>query len=114
MNPVSITMGRHRNVTAVFVQVQPAPTPTPTPTPTSKPTATPSHTTSPESPTNTLFQNPLEILGLTGIGLLVVIVCVAVYLTRKRNKKRSYEINKDNGTLTFGDGEKGSIPPTTP
>jgi len=111
MNPISITMGRDRDAKAVFVQTQPA---TPTSTPNSKPTATPTQTPSPEPTANTLFKAPLEILGLTGIGLLVAVICVAAYLTRKRNKNRAYEIDKEDGTVTFGDGEKGSVPPSAP
>ncbi len=98
MNPASITMNRDRNVKAVFVQVQPA-----TPTPTSKPVITP-----------TLFEDPILILGLVCIGVLVVGVCIAIYLRRRKNKNRSYEIDEDDGTVTFGDGEKGSVPPSAP
>ena len=106
MNPVSITMGRDRNVKAVFVQTQPS-----TPTPTSEPTTTHTQIPSSEPTTHTLFENPLEILGLMGIGALIAVVCMVFYLRRRENKNRSYEIDKDVGTVTFGDGEKGSVPP---
>jgi len=111
MNPVSITMSRDRDVKAVFVQTQPtAPTPNPTSTPTPKPTQNPS----PGSTAGSLFENPFLILGLTGIGALAAAVCIALYLSRRKNKSRSYEVDRDEGTVTFGDGEKGSIPPGKP
>ena len=51
-------------------------------------------------------------LALLGFGLLVAVVCIAVYSLRKRkNKNKSYEVNQDDGTVNFGDGEKGARPP---
>ena len=92
--------------------VAPGFTPSATSTPTSKPTTTPTHMPSPEPTTPTLFESRLEILWLVGIGALAAAVCIAIYLMRRKNKNRSYEIDKDDGTVTFSDGEKGSAPPS--
>jgi hypothetical protein len=56
---------------------------------------------------------PVSIETLALIGAIVAIICGSLgyfFLRKRKNKNRTYEVNKEDGTVTFGDGENGARP----